>query len=201
MIPTPPRLLHVVSLLIVSQASFLVRSMTRSFAISIYNYVKRKVWIRTILGFCCANLGSELCAIILGSRMQTSDPRICCANLGSPYFAAQSSDPHAIIQYHATKSRPSADIIARITIYLLIVNHRCLQSWSACAIDRASLPQMGELLCMCDRLWLPCHRRSNCFVRAIGCGFVSADGRAASLARLIVGLLPQMVEVWLRDLR
>ena len=72
-------------------------------------YVKRKVRIRTILGFCCANLGSELCAIILGSRMQTSDPRICCANLGSPYFVAQSSDPHAIILDRATKSRPSAD--------------------------------------------------------------------------------------------
>ena len=54
---------------------------------------------------------------------------------------------------------------------------------------------------MCDRLWLLCHRRSNCFARAIGCGFVSADGRAASLARSIVGLLPQMVEVWLRDSR
>ena len=46
-------------------------------------YVMRKVRIRTIPGFCCANLGSELCAIILGSRTQTSDPRICCANLKS----------------------------------------------------------------------------------------------------------------------
>ena len=43
----------------------------------------REVRIRTIPGFCCANLGSELCAIILGSRTQTSDPRICCANLRS----------------------------------------------------------------------------------------------------------------------
>ena len=57
----------------------------------------RKVRIRTILGFCCANLGSELCAIILGSRTQTSDPRICCANLGSedllrkPQIRTQSS--------------------------------------------------------------------------------------------------------------
>ena len=30
----------------------------------IYNiYVMRKVWIRTILGFYCANLGSKLCAV------------------------------------------------------------------------------------------------------------------------------------------
>ena len=43
----------------------------------------RKVRIRTIPGFCCANLGSELCAIILGSRTQTSDPRISCTNLRS----------------------------------------------------------------------------------------------------------------------
>ena len=46
---------------------------------------------------------------------------------------------------------------------------------------------MGELLYVCDRSWLLCFRRSNCFAHAIGCGFVSADGRAASLARSIVG--------------
>ena len=40
----------------------------------------------------------------------------------------------------------------------------------------ASLPQKVELLCTRDRLWLRC-----------GCGSVSADGRAASLARSIVG--------------
>ena len=45
---------------------------------------------------CCANLGSELCAIILGLRTQTSDPRICCTNLGSADFAAQTLDPHVI---------------------------------------------------------------------------------------------------------
>ena len=129
----------------------------------------------------------------------SNNPRIAHANLGFPYFAAQSSDPHAIIQDRATISWPSADISACIMIDLLIVNHYCLQCWSAYAIDRASLPRMGELLCVCDRLWLLCHRRSNCFVCAIGCGVVSVDGRAASLARSIVGLLPRMVEVWLRD--
>ena len=70
-----------------------------------------------------------------------------------------------------------------------------------CVIDCASLLRMGELLCVCDRSWLLCHRRSNCFAHVIGCGFVSADGRAASLARSIVGLLPRMAEVWLRDPR
>ena len=68
-----------------------------------------------------------------------------------------------------------------------------------CVIDRASLPRMGVLLCVCDRPWLLYRRRLNCLARAIGCGFVSADGRAASLARSIVGLLPRMAEVWLRD--
>ena len=57
--------------------------------------------------------------------------------------------------------------------------------------DRASLPRMGELLCVCDRSWLLC-RRSNCFARAIGCGFISTDGRAAPLARSIMGLLPRI---------
>ena len=70
-----------------------------------------------------------------------------------------------------------------------------------CAIDRASLPRMGKLLCVCDRSWFICHRRLKYFARAVGCGFVSADGRAASLARSIVGLLPRMAKVWLRDPR
>ena len=30
--------------------------------IYIHVYVKRKVWIRTIRGFCCANPGSTLCS-------------------------------------------------------------------------------------------------------------------------------------------
>ena len=39
-----------------------------------YNYVKRKERIRTILGFCCANLGSE---------RWRNNPRIVHANTGS----------------------------------------------------------------------------------------------------------------------
>ena len=150
-----------------------------------YVYVKRKVRIRTILEFCYANLGSELCAIILGSRMQMSDPKICCANLGSADFAAQASDMQSSRTAQPNVGHPR---IARITIYLLIVTivacrlHAELECVHDCTIDRASLPPMGELLCVCDRLWLLCRRRSNCFVRAIGCRFVSADGRAASLA-------------------
>ena len=37
-------------------------------------YVKRKVWIRTILGFCCANVGSDI---------WRNNPRIAHANLES----------------------------------------------------------------------------------------------------------------------
>ena len=65
--------------------------------IGVYIYVKRKVWIRTNLGFCCANLGSEL---------WRNNPRIAHANIGSEDllrkpqirgFAAQTSNPHTII--------------------------------------------------------------------------------------------------------
>ena len=63
-------------------------------------YVKRKARIRTILGFCCANLGSDL---------WRNTPRIAHANIGRIRgFAAQTSNPHAIIQDRATKPRPSA---------------------------------------------------------------------------------------------
>ena len=40
-----------------------------------YVYVIRKVQVRTVRGFSCANLGSEVCTIILGSC-------ICCVNFG-----------------------------------------------------------------------------------------------------------------------
>ena len=60
---------------------------------------------------------------------------------------------------------------------------------------------MAELLCLRDRSWLLCRGWPNCFACAIDRGFVDADGRAALRARSIVGLLPRMAEVWLRDPR
>ena len=44
-----------------------------------------------------------------------------------------------------------------------------------------------------------CRRRLNCFAWAIDCGFVDADGRAALRVQLIMGLLPRIAEVWLRN--
>ena len=46
----------------------------------IHVYVMCKVRNRTIRGFCCTNLGSEL---LHNNPRITHDPRICCANLGS----------------------------------------------------------------------------------------------------------------------
>ena len=118
--------------------------------VSWYIYVKCKVRIRTILGFCCANQGSKLCAIILGSRMQTSDPRICCTNLGSTHNHLGSRNQISAI----------CGLRVYITIYLLIIgNHHCLQTTEPecvrdCTIDCASLLRMVELLCVCDRSWL-----------------------------------------------
>ena len=54
---------------------------------------------------------------------------------------------------------------------------------------------------MRDRSWLLCRGWPNCFACAIDRGFVDADGRTALRARSIVGLLPRMAEVWLRDPR
>ena len=65
-----------------------------------------------------------------------------------------------------------------------------------CAIDRASLPRVGELLCVCDRSWLLLPQKvelrdrlkrdrlwlrfcgwPSCFACVIDRGFVATDGR------------------------
>ena len=93
-----------------TDTSFLFRSASRrpslphvfqTFILSpfsrIYVNNKRKVRIRIILGFCCTNLGSKL---------WRNNPRIAHTNIGSEDllrkprirgFAAQTSNPHAII--------------------------------------------------------------------------------------------------------
>ena len=45
-----------------------------------------------------------------------------------------------------------------------------------CAIVRGSLPQKVELLCARDRLWLRFCGWPSCFACAIDCGFVATDG-------------------------
>ena len=136
-------------------------------------YVMRKVRIRTILGFCCANLGSELCAIILGSRTQTSDPRIL---LRKPRIRTQSS---RIAQPNPGHPRQQTH------------NRSRTQSSSAIRGNVGSLQRMAELLCVRDRSWLLCRgwQRFGCAIPedcvrirgllacAIDRGFVAADGR------------------------
>ena len=101
-----------------------------------YNlYVMRKVRIRTIRGFCCANLGSELLH---------NNPRIAHANLGSARTLLESRNQTSTIRVN----KPT--------------------------IDRA---------------------------RKAARPSVSTKPQSITHAKSIVGLLPRMAEVWLRDPR
>ena len=178
------------------------------FYMYLYNiYVKRKVRIRTILGFCCANLGSELCAIILriaqaniGSEDLLCKPQICgfcCAGLGftrnhlgsrNQISAIRGNKP--TIDSARKAARPS---VAANPRWLTIVACRAGVCACNCTIDCASLPRMGELLCCaivcgslpqkvellcaCDRLWLRFCGWLSCFTCAIDRGFVATVGR------------------------
>ena len=90
--------------------------------------VMHKVWIRTIRGFCCANLGSELCTIILGSRTQTSDW------MRRPWIRTQSSK---IPQPNLSHPRQQTHDRSRM---------------QTCAIDCGFVD--AELLCVHDRSWV-----------------------------------------------
>ena len=114
----------------------------------LYIYVMRKARIRTILGFCCPNLGSELYAIILGSHTQTSDPRICCANLGSARNHLGSHNQTSAIRVNTQPNlgHPHQQTHDR--------SHT--QSSSAIRGNVGSLQRMADLLCVRDRLLLLC---------------------------------------------
>ena len=89
---------------------------TASLADTYYIPVKRKVRIRTILGFCCTNLGSEL---------WRNNPRIVHANIGSedllrkPQIHKQSSKivqpnlAHPRQQAHDRSHKQSSSVIRR----------------------------------------------------------------------------------------
>ena len=115
-------------------------------------YVMRKVRIRTIRGFCCANLGSELLRnnpriahVNLGSEDLLRKPLIrgfCCANLGSARnLLGSRSQTSAIRGKEATIDR-------------------------ACKATRPSAATNPR-----------CHGWPSCFACAINRGFVAADGR------------------------
>ena len=113
----------------------------------------------------------SFCAIILGSRMQTSDPRFCCANLGSARNLLGSSNQTSAI--HSNKptinrarkaARPSASTKPRSIAHAKQFGHprqrshdrSHTQSSSAIRGNEPMLPQMAELLCVCDRSWVCC---------------------------------------------
>ena len=124
-------------------------------------YVMRKVRIRTILGFCCANLGSELC----------NNPGIAHSNLGSARNHLGSRNQTAAIR----GNKPTIDRARKAARPSAATWVRC-SGWPscfACSIDRgffaadgrtalrvrstvASLTRMAELLCVLDRSWVCC---------------------------------------------
>ena len=69
--------------------------------------VKRKVRIRTILGFAAQTSDPSFSAIILGLRTQTSDPQICCANLKSTLNHLGSRNQTSVI--HGNNPRSIAE--------------------------------------------------------------------------------------------
>ena len=155
----------------------------------------RKVRIRTIPGFCCANLGSELCAI------NANNPRIAHANLGSEDLLRK---PRIRGFYCANLGFAGNHLGSR--------NQTSAIRGNKPTIDRArkAAPPSAAT-------WVHCRGWSSCFACAIDRSFFAADGRTALRARSIVasltrmpscfacaidrGFLPRMAEVWLRDPR
>ena len=137
-------------------------------------------------------------------RALHNHPRIAHANLGSTRNRLGSRNQISAFR----GNRPTIDCARKAAWPSVATNPQSL-TIVACRVEvHARLHDQscfvaadGRAACACDRLWLLCRRRSNCFTHTISCGFVSANGRDASLARSIVGLLPRMTEIWLRDPR
>ena len=156
--------------------------------------------------------------------MQTSDPRICCTNLGSedllhkPRIRRFCCASLGFTRNHLASrnqisairgNKPMIDSARKAAQPSVATNPRwltivaCRAGVCVCATTRSIVLRCrGWVSCFAVRSFVAlCRRRSNCFARAIGCGFVSVDGRAASLVQSIVGLLSRMAGVWLRDPR
>ena len=126
----------------------------------------RKVRIRTIRGFCCANLGPSFCAIILGSRMQTSDP-------------------HAIFWDRAAKPRPSAATNPRSIAHAKQLGHPRQRSHDRSYTQNSSVIRGKEAtIDRARKAARPsaatnprCRGWPSCFACVIDRGFVDADGR------------------------
>ena len=145
----------------------------------------RKVRIRTIQGFCCANLGSELLRNnpriahanlgftrnLLGSRSQTSaicgnKPTIdrtrkaafCCANLGSARNLLGSRNQTSAIR----GNKPTIDRACKAARPSASTKPRSIAH--AKQLDHplqrthVAAAQMAELFCVRDRSWVCCRR-------------------------------------------
>ena len=95
--------------------------------------------------FAAQTSDQSFCAIILGSRTQTSDPRICCANLGSARNILGSRNQTSAI--HGNKptidrarkaARPSASTKPRSIVHVCVRDRSlvCCHGWPrfCCAI-------------------------------------------------------------------
>ena len=178
--------------------------MTNDIIISVLdiNYVKRKVRIWTILGFCCANLGSEL---------WRNNPRIAHANIGSedllrkPQIHTQSSriaqpnSGHPWQQTHDRLRKRSSSAIHRNEATTDRARKAVRPSAAKVHERSHSSPIRGnEAQSIAQsRTHTPALQATMVNHR----GFVATDGRAALRALSIVGLLPRMAEIWLRDPR
>ena len=99
----------------------------------IYIYVMHKVRIRTILGFCCANLGSELLC---------NNPRIAHVNLESARNLLGSRSQTSAI----CGNKPPIDRARKAARPSAATNPRC-RGWPSCfecAIDRGFVAADGR---------------------------------------------------------
>ena len=107
----------------------------------------------------------------------------------------QTSDPHAIFWDRATKPRPSAatnprSIAHAKQLFAAQTSDPHAIFWDRATKPRPSTAKKPRSIAHAKQLGHPLQRTH-----------VAADGRAAFRARSIVGLLPRMAEVWLRDPR
>ena len=179
----------------------------------------RKVRIRTIRVFCCANLGSELLrnnpriahanpgsAVLLRKpRIHTQSSGIAQPNLG--HLRQQTHDrsrTQSSFLLHKPRIRTQSSGIAQPNLghpRQQTHDRSCMQSSSAIHVNEATIDCTGKAV----RPSTAKKPRSIAHAKQLGHllqrTHVAADGRAALRAQSIVGLLPRMAEVWLRDPR
>ena len=136
--------------------------------------------------------------------MQTSDPRICCANLKSTrnHLGLRNQTPairgnKPTIDCTSKAARSSTETkqqpIAHAKQFDLLRQRSHERSHSKAAHPSAATKHNRSR----NRAHTPALQATMVNHR----GFVATDGRAALRALSIVGLLPRMAEIWLRNPR